>query len=251
MSWKEDLAQAKHIFKTGTPKEKAEYIWDYYKIPILVILILIYLIGNIVHSRLTAKEYVLQGLFLNTLTEAEAVQELEDGFLEVYPIDQDKEDIFLDTSIYYLPDSDQVSLDTSYQAIQVLSVKVAAGEIDFMATETPVLTEFAYDGYFYDLSEVLSNEQYTKYEPYLLYYDKAVMRELSNVDYTLEEAESVILPDPAKPELMKEPVPVMINITGSEKLSFLYPNTAKDYSFALIVNGSHTEKALELLEYLF
>lgn len=251
MSWKADLEQAKHIFKTGTPKEKAEYIWDYYKIPIIVILVLIYLIINIVHSQLTAKDYVLQGLFLNTLTEAEAVQELEDGFLEAYPIDQDKEDVFLDTSIYYLPDSDQASLDTSYQAIQVLSVRVAAGEIDSMAAETEILTDFAYDGYFSDLSEVLSDEQYRKYEPYFLYYDKAVMEELSDVDYTLEEADAVILPDPAKPELMEEPVPVMIDITECEKLSLLYPNSAKNYAFALIVNGPHTEKALELLEYLF
>lgn len=251
MSWKADLEQAKHIFKTGTPKEKAEYIWDYYKIPIIAILILIYLIVNIIHSHLTAKDYVLQGIFLNALAETETVQELEDGFLEAYPIDQNKEDIFLDTSIYYLPDSDQTSLETSYQAIQILSVRIAAGEIDFIAAETPVLTEFAYDGYFSDLSEVLSDEQYKKYEPYFLYYDKAVMEELSDVDYTLEEADAVILPDPAKPELMEEPVPVMIDITKCEKLSLLYPNSAKNYAFALIANGPHTEKALELLEYLF
>lgn len=251
MSWKADLEQAKHIFKAGTPKEKAEYIWDYYKIPIIVILVLIYLIVNIVHSQLTAKDYVLQGIFLNALAETETVQELEDGFLESYPIDQNKEDIFLDTSIYYLPDSDQTSMDTSYQAIQILSVRVAAGEIDSMAAETEILTDFAYDGYFSDLSEVLTEEQYQTYEPYFLYYDKAVMEELSDVDYTLEEAEAVILPDPAKPELMEEPVPVMIDITECEKLSLLYPNSAKNYAFALITNGSHTEKALELLEYLF
>ena len=93
-------------------------------------------------------------------------------------------------------------------------------------------------------------EQLEAYEPYFLYYDKAVLEELSNIDYTAEVIPEIALPDPSKPELMEEPVPVMIDVSSSEKISVFYPVSKETYAFAFVVNGMHKEKAVELLEYL-
>ena len=157
---------------------------------------------------------------------------------------------FFDSSLYYLTDAEAATSTTAYETLQVITAKAASGDIDFMVADDPVLIEFAYDGYLYELSEVLSDEQMKKYEPYFLYYDKAVLEELSNIDYTAEEIPEIILPDPSKPELMEDPVPVMINVTASEKLSVLYPNSTKSYALAFVVNSTHTKKSIEFLDYL-
>lgn len=248
MAWKDELNNAKKVFKNGTTRDKVEYIWEYYKLHILVVVFVVYFIGSVIYNNVTAKEYVLQGIFLNTLVESETVLEMEQDFIEAYPIDTSSEEVFFDASMYYSDDSD--AMETSYQTIQVLATRVAAGEIDFMVADVATLYDFAYDQYFAELSEILSEEQLKDYEPYLLYYDKAVLKELSNIDYTAEVIPEIALPDPSKPELMEEPVPVMIDVSFSEKISALYPVSKETYAFAFVVNGMHKEKAVELLEYL-
>lgn len=248
MAWKDELNNAKKVFKNGTTRDKVEYIWEYYKWNILVVVFVVYFIGSVIYNNVTAKECVLQGIFLNTLVESETVLEMEQDFIEAYPIDTSSEEVFFDASMYYSDDSD--AMETSYQTIQVLATRVAAKEIDFMAADVATLYDFAYDQYFAELSEILSEEQLKSYEPYLLYYDKAVLEELGNLDYTGEEFSEIALPDPSKPELMEEPVPVMIDVSSSEKIATLYPVSTKNYAFAFVANGIHTEKAIELLEYL-
>lgn len=201
-----------------------------------------------IYNNVTAKDYVLQGMFFNTLAESETVLEMEQDFIEAYPIDTSSEEVFFDASMYYSDDSDV--METSYQTIQVLAARVAAREIDFMVADVATLYDFAYDQYFAEIPEILSEEQLKAYEPYFLYYDKAVLEELSNIDYTAEVIPEIALPDPSKPELMEEPVPVMIDVSSGEKISTLYPASTKKYAFAFVVNGKHDEKTAELLEYL-
>lgn len=248
MAWKDELNNAKKVFKNGTTRDKVEYIWEYYKLHILAVVFVFCFIGSVIYNNVTAKDYVLQGIFLNTLAESGTVLELEQDFIETYPIDTSSEEVFFDASMYYSNDSD--AMETSYQTIQVLTTRVAAGEIDCMTADVATLYNFAYDQYFVEIPEILSEEQLKAYEPYLLYYDKAVLEELSNIDYTAEVIPEIALPDPSKPELMEEPVPVMIDVSSSEKISTLYPVSSENYAFAFVVNGVHIEKAIELLEYL-
>lgn len=248
MAWKDELNNAKKIFKNGTLKEKTGYIFDYYKWHIIFIIFIIHFIGSMIYNNATAKDYVLQGLFLNPLASVETAAELEEDFIEKHPIDTSSEDVFFDSSLYF--STDNADAANSYQALQILSTRVAAGEIDFIVADDITLTDLSYNGYFSDLTEVLSDEQIKKYEPYFLYYDRVILEELNSIDYTTEELPETVLPDSSKPELMDEPVPVMINITASEKISVLYPNSKNKYAIAFVANSSHTEKSLELLNYL-
>ena len=96
----------------------------------------------------------------------------------------------------------------------------------------------------------MSEEQFKAYEPNLLYYDKAVLEELSNIDYTAEVIPEITLPDPSKPELVEEPVPVLPDVSSSEKISARYLVSREAYAFAFVANGVHEEKTIEFLEYL-
>ena len=175
MSWKNDLDNAKKVFQNGTTKEKLDYIVEYYKLHIFIIVFVLYFIGSMIYTNVTAKDCILQGLFLNTLSDSEAALELKDDFIREFSIDTDSEDVFFDSSLYYLTDAEAGTSTTAYETLQVITAKSASGDIDFMVADDPVLIEFAYDGYLYELSEVLSDEKIKKYEPYFLYYDKAVL----------------------------------------------------------------------------
>lgn len=248
MSWKEEINNTKKVLKEGTASQKLEYIWDYYKLPILLFLVAILFIGSFVHAKVTAKEYILQGMFLNSIAEVDTVDRFEQDYLANCPIDLSKEDVFFDTSIYYSTDNNTDT--TSYQSIQLINARIAAGEIDFMVAENSILTGFSYNGYFYDLSEVLSEEQFQKYEPYFLYYDLSVAEKLNETDFTSEEYEQITLPDPAEPELMEQPIPVMIDVSSCPEIDSLYTGTGKGKALVFVANGKHPQKTLEFLDYL-
>ena len=250
MAWKYELENAKKIFKTGTTKQKVEYIMDYYKWHIIIVLFVLIFIGNTIYTNLTRKDYVLQGIFLSTPAETETVLDLEKDFLKKYPIDSSSEDIFFDSSLYYRPETESIDSTLSYQAIQVLTARIAAGEIDFVVADDVTLNELCYNQYFFDLSEVMTKDQMKKYEPYFLYYDREILKELNSINDTNEIVSEIVLPDPSKPELMKAPVPIMINVTGNDKISLLYSNFTENYAMAFLANANNTEKALEFLEYL-
>lgn len=206
----------------------------------------LYLIGALFYSNITAKETVLQGIFLNTLGTSEAALALKNDFLAVSPIDTASEDIVFNTSVYYDTDIDTT---TSYQLMQVLNTKIAVGEADFIVSEDVILTDLAYNEYFCDLSKLLSEEQMQMYEPYFLYYDRAVVEKLRSIDFTDENEPKIILPDPSRPELMDDPIPIMINVSESPKLFYLYKNSTRNYAIAFSVNGANSEKALEFLNF--
>ena len=84
----------------------------------------------------------------------------------------------------------------------------------------------------------------------ILYYDREVMEKMNSTDDTTKDMAEIILPNPSKPEQMKDPVPVMINITGTETISILYPGFTDNYAIAFLANAKNTEKALEFLDYL-
>lgn len=248
MAWKDDMKNAKIIFKTGTTRQKLEYIWDYYKIHIMLFVFILFFIVFFIYTNVTTKDTVLQGFFLNPLAKADTIQEFKDDYLVLYPIDNSKEDIIFDTSIYYL--SNDSTDTTSYQSLQVLTTRIAAGEIDFIIADNAILNNFSYNEYFCNLFEILTEDQVKKYEPYFLYYDLAVLEKINNIDFTSEEYIEIAVPDPSKPELMEQPVPVMIDVSKSDQLSTLYLGSSKNNALAFFSNSEHIGKALEFLEFI-
>ena len=186
MSWRDDLNYAKNIFKTGTPKEKWEYFWDYYKWHTIVLVLAIGFLGNVIYSNVTAKDYVLQGFFFNTQGNEEAGTALGNDFLEAFPINSDKEDIFFATNYFLSVTDDAETLYNSYEVLQLITAKLAAKEIDFMVSDLATMNFLAYREFAAELSEILTAEQMEQYEPYFLYFDRAFMEKLNDTDTAVE-----------------------------------------------------------------
>ena len=248
MTWKDEFKNTKKVLKNGTFKEKIDYLWYYYKWQFIFLILIIAAFTDIIYTNVTAKESVLQGIFLNTLAEEDSSMKLRQNFLNAYPIDTDSQDILFDTSLYYSPDLVSDNIEDSYNTLEVILAKISVGEIDFMTAEANVLNYLAYQDYFLELSEVLTDEQYERYHPYFLYYDRAYAEYLKTLNIT--DSTVISFPDPTKPELMDDPTPIMIDISNSVLVSEIYLNSATLYSFAFISNGTHTERSLDFLDYI-
>lgn len=251
-------AEREYLKKHGTRQEKLAYFWDYYKWHTIVgVAALIFIISSF-YNALTAKDVVLNGILLNstTMLDTKKQDDLILDFMTKQEINTKKNKISFNTSLQYTVFDDEEDIDytngeLTYTASQIMMVQVASGDLDFITGDLEILTSIAYSEYFVDLTTVLNEEQLALYEPYLYYLDQSVL-ELLNESAQSNETTQVTIPDVDKPETMKTPVPVMIDLSRCEDIKIFYPNMKEDKPIVMgfIANSKHAEMTGKFLDYL-
>lgn len=240
-------AERKAFLEDATFKQKLGYFWDYYRVHTIIITVIVVALSSFIYHRITDPKVILNGIFLNTFqSKAEiSLDDHEQLFFESQEID---------TSDFIAEFNDTFNLTgdaaADYETSQALYVRLASGSVDFLVSPVKYILEYAYSDFFTDLTTILSDEQIKKYEPLFMYIDNAVVKEIEILSKDPDNQVNVELPDPYKPEEMKEPIPVFIDITQCKKLEQNYSYTIEKPVFAFMVNATNLELSLEFLDYL-
>ena len=237
------------VLKNGTVKQKIIYIWDYYKWHIIIPIIVIIAITSHIINVITAPDIIMNGVLLNVYNTETSISngELLEAFYQKQKIDPKEEEINLNTNLYFSPEN----ANGNYETLQVLMAWHAADSLDFIGGDLPTLTELSYRGYFSDLREVLTEEQITKYEPYFLYMDQDFYIKRSEKIDNLEDVSQMSYPDATKPEEMVDPIPVLIDMRQSEKMTELYGESSEFPAAGITANVTNKESTLDFIDYLF
>lgn len=249
MTRKEKFKKLCDAIKAGKGGAVFEYFWDYYKLEAFVILAVLYFIGNLVYTKVTEKDIVLSGTLLNqyNILADDLTKELADEFLAEQGFDLDECKVELNTSLRYSNSNDSSSNDAT---IQGLVAQCSGGTMDFITGDLDSMTIFAYGDYFYDLREVLTEDEIEQYKPYFLYVDLDYQRQIDEALSTPEVIPTMIRPDMRHPEEMVEPIPVLIDLRESNLLSDIYIDLVDVLCFGFTVNAPHLETTKEFLAYL-
>lgn len=226
----------------GKPlKQKLEHIVTYFWLPILLTAaILIATVSYIVHL-VTLKEDALNVMCVNAVSYIEAEEAFMNEFAQSAGIDLDAYVVDMSTTLSVSTEA----LYNSYEAAQAMVAQLAAGSVDVMAADIDTLQPYFYGDFFYDLRDVLTADQQETYRAYYLYMDLAVMRELLDA-----VNEAPVYPDPTKPELMEEPVPIALLLpTDTEFAQLCYPNR-ENVALVLPGNTKQLENGLAFLDYI-
>ena len=251
-------AEREYLKKHGTRQEKWAYFWDYYKWHTIVGVVALIIVISSIYNALTAKDTVMNGILLNstTMLDTQKQEELILDFMTQQEINTKKNEINLNTSLYYSVFEDDKDIEYSngeltYTASQIMLVQVASGELDFITGDVSTLTSIAYSEHFVDLRTVLTEEQLTIYKPYLYYIDQDVL-DLMMKEKDSNEPAKITIPDVDKPEAMKNPVPVMIDLSRCEDIKIFYPNMKVDKPIVMgfAVNSKHAELTGKFVDYL-
>lgn len=236
------------FFKQATTKEKIKYIQDYYGLRIFIILVVLFFVGLIIYHSCTKPKSILNGSFINMglYNMNYDANELGNAFLKAEKIDTSDYETAFVSNLTILNSEDP----SAYEMHQILFTQMSAGALDFLVGTPDLLLTYAYDEAFTDLSTVLTREQIEQFKPYFLYVEGDLVEERANPDTNLEELSAMTFPDCRKPEEMKHPIPVMIDLTESEKVQKLYNEKASDLCYAIIYTGENQEYALKFLNYI-
>lgn len=243
MPMMDEFREEREAIKHGTPKQKYQYFKDYYRTPLIIILLTALVVGMMVYSFVTSKDSVLYAALLNCSSYQEN-EWLQEEYADYADIDLDEYDIIFDTGFYFKCNSND---EDSYVTVQKVNTYVGAGALDVMLGAGDEFAYFANGMLFNDLRTVLSEEQLRKYEPYFYYID-AAMQDVA----AAETPDFENLPDPGKPEEMKNPIPVAIYVDSSEKLNraYYFKNAEDGIALGIFVNSPYPENALALIDYL-
>lgn len=152
-------------FKKMNTRQKAEYIWEYYKLPIvavlLVILIGVYLIGVFTKG----KEPVATLIAVNAAADG-AFEKMDfSDFMEEYDYDSAKQEVAVDTG-YTLDSSNPTGDAYTYQALITV---VSAGGADVVSADEEMFFYLAEAGGYADLAGYLTEDELAELKDNIIY----------------------------------------------------------------------------------
>ena len=218
----------------GKPfKEKLAFYWEYYRLPVIVgVLLVAFLIYTDISLTLR-KDTVFLGAFVNA-NEGDQAKAYMTAFAEKAGVDGKKQEILADVSLTVVF-SEKIPESTFY-SIQSIQSMIAAHEIDCMLADRDAFVFLAYSDYLGDLREFMSEEDFAAFGKDLFYVDAALFPDGSEKSESHEAADKetvwptdpagepwpqtasgLIYPDPSKPERMTDPVPVGIFLSERTK----------------------------------
>lgn len=232
-------------------RRKLEFVREYYKLHIIVLLVAVLIAVSFIVDAGNQKETALMGALLNAdpRTDVSATQ-LEKEFLDSLGLDPSQFQIEINTGLTYVPD-DETQLEMNYATLEVLAAQVAGGLIDFAVGNYEAMLVLAYSDFFVDLSQVLTEKQLEQYAGYLLYVDMAVLEEFNKAADTGDYGADIHIPDPAKPELMQQPVPAFLKLEGNAKIGEMYSHSKEQVLFAVTGNCPNRQVLINFVDFLF
>ncbi len=241
----DEFREEREALKKKGLKEKISYYAYYYKWHAVAVVALAAVAISLIVNFVNNKDWAFYVCLINTTDFPDAEKYVE-SFAEYAGIDTDEYELVFDTSMYI--DTEEMGME-SVSSFQKLAAYTAAGDLDVMIASPQVFQQYANGQTFWDLSRLLSPEQFSRLEPYFYYVDQAV------IDAQLQASETGMAyeaeyPDPTRPEAMEQPVPVGIYLKNCKTLKENYYFRDDEVVLGIYVNSSRCETALKFLEFI-
>lgn len=263
---KEIREEQKQALSTMSPKQKLAYFWDYYKIHVLVAVVIIAVIISFVRQYLNNKDTAFYAVLLNVgATDAnyELAASLSEEFMEYAGIDPDQYKVDIDTSISFY---DGVDAQYAVANQQKLMAMMQIGDVSAIVADTENFEKYAQFEFYYDLKSLLSEEELAKYSSYFYYTDAATFKNDDNSvspDGNEQKDPAELTINHRDPSTMEQPVAVGIILTEGNKLAdvgyyayladmnMTYQGCPSEAVLGIPVTTKEPEMAIRFLEYIF
>lgn len=136
-------------------KGKLRYIWDYYKLHMVIAIVLIYICGYFIYGKVTHRDMILYSAAVNVGDTEELQTYLKDDFLTAEKIDPKKEDMTLYHGLYLTTDTESEYYGYSYASEMKIIGALEAKQLDVVIMDREAFDAFSANGYLEDLSDFL------------------------------------------------------------------------------------------------
>ncbi|MFG6370108.1 MAG: hypothetical protein K1W16_17145 [Lachnospiraceae bacterium] len=147
--------QKNENWKTLKGKAKIQYIWDYYKFPLVILVILLYILVYALQNHLSYKETVLYTALVNVNASENLTERLSDDFLEYLNINLSRNKMELYTGLYLTEDEQNAYHEYTYASrIKILAV-IDGKLLDVVLMNQEAFDAFSQNGYLCALEDLI------------------------------------------------------------------------------------------------
>ncbi len=242
----DEFKEEREALKQAPLNQKIKYYVYYYKWHALAVIAVLIIAFTWIRDVVTSKDAALYVALINAAALDDAEQ-FDMAYTAYAGIDPDEYDVIFDTSMQMVSGSgDQMSVASSQKLVAFAST----GEIDVLCANLTLFADYANSTFFYDLRDILTPEQFAKCEPYLYYVDRPVVEAMEEAEPSFEETTPVEIPDPTKPELMEDPIPIGIFAGELTTLTDYYYLGPEDAAIGIPINAKNPENAIAFLSFI-
>lgn len=178
----------KASFRKMSLAGKVDYIFTYYRLPIVVGLVLLYFVCYTVYRQVTKKEVVVYSALMNISVGEDLESQLNEGFISASGADPKKAEVYLYKGIYLSDDPSTENHQYAYASRLKLMASITAEQLDVVLMSQEAYDIYSQNGYLLEISSLLSQNDslYRSLTPYLA--ANTVVLEDNSIEYALNEA---------------------------------------------------------------
>ena len=178
-----ERAAHRDAFRQMNLPGKMEYIYTYFKWPILLSIIAVVILCSAAHRFMTQKDVVLYAAYVNVSVGTDLESRLTDGYLGEERLDPQKHEIFFYRDLYLSENPAAEDHEFAYASRMKLMATAADEELDLVLMNREAYDILSRSGYLMVLDGLLPEAL----EPYLT--TNAVVLDDNAIDYNLGNAE--------------------------------------------------------------
>ena len=221
--------------------KKIRYIWDYYKLPLLVLCIFLYIICYSFYRHFTRKEPILYTALVNVSVSETLSRQLSTDFLDYLETDTSKRTIQLYEGLYLTDDDTNPYHEYTYASRMKILAAIDSEQLDVVLMNKEAFDAFSQNGYLCNLEELFSD-----YDAAL--YDQLKTCLVSNTIILEDNSVELQLDPSVTYQAVTEEQPLGLDISRAGLLSEAgFDDTVY---LGIIANSTKKETAINYIKYL-
>ena len=189
-----EKASRKAAFHEMSAPERLDYILTYYKVPIIAILLILFILCSQVYRHLTKKETLLYAGFVNVSVGETLSAALQDDYFESAGISSRKNQLQFYEALYLSDDADTLNHQYAYASRMKVTAAIADHTLDLVFMNQEGYDLLSRSGYLLDLRRFLQeNAPSLADQADPLYAENEVVVEDNSLEYTLNETDELIV----------------------------------------------------------
>lgn len=189
---KEERAARREAFRKMSVADKADHIYTYYKLPIILALVALWFVCSTVYHQITKKEAVLYSAHINVSVGDDIERQLDEGFISAAGTNPRKAEVYLYRGLYLSDDASTENHQYGYASRLKILAAIEAKQLDIVLMNQEAYDILSQNEYLLDLSDFLSEDGsfYHLLEPHLS--TNTVIVEDNAIEYNLNEADEYV-----------------------------------------------------------
>lgn len=223
-------------------KQKLQYIWDYYKLPIAIICIATYIVIYIIYGHYTHKDTTLYTALVNVTAGENLTDRLSNDFLQSQNIDTTKNTLNLYSNLYLTSDKDNIYHEYTYASRIKILATIDSEQLDIVIMNKEAFDAFAQNGYLCNLDRLLAKEEpklYEKLKPFLV----------KNISILEDNAIDLIFDDSLTYSAKTEKYSMGLDLSASPAIQ--EAGFGETVYLGVIKNTPRKDVVMEYIKYLF